>query len=111
MSLFVRKPMAVLMQEAQETGSHTLKRTLGAGGLIALGIGAIIGAGLFSITGMAAANHAGPAITISFVPFINNKLIKIIMKTAGRLMMPPSHGPTVNETGRCILKPSKNFMK
>jgi basic amino acid/polyamine antiporter, APA family len=67
MSLFVRKPMAVLMQEAQETGSHTLKRTLGTGGLIALGIGAIIGAGLFSITGMAAANHAGPAITISFV--------------------------------------------
>jgi APA family basic amino acid/polyamine antiporter len=59
--------MAELMKESQETGSHTLKRTLGAGGLIALGIGAIIGAGLFSITGMAAANHAGPAITISFV--------------------------------------------
>lgn len=67
MSLFVRKPMATLMNEAEETGTHTLKRTLGAGGLIALGIGAIIGAGLFSITGMAAANHAGPAITISFV--------------------------------------------
>ncbi len=67
MSLFVRKPMSALMNEAQETGAHTLKRTLGAGGLIALGIGAIIGAGLFSITGMAAANHAGPAITISFV--------------------------------------------
>ena len=67
MSLFVRKPMSVLLNEAQETGTHTLKRTLGAGGLIALGIGAIIGAGLFSITGMAAANHAGPAITISFV--------------------------------------------
>jgi APA family basic amino acid/polyamine antiporter len=67
MSLFVRKPMAALMNEAQETGTHTLKRSLGAGGLVALGIGAIIGAGLFSITGMAAANHAGPAITISFV--------------------------------------------
>ena len=67
MSLFVRKPMAALMNEAQESGTHTLRRTLGAGGLIALGIGAIIGAGLFSITGMAAANHAGPAITISFV--------------------------------------------
>jgi basic amino acid/polyamine antiporter, APA family len=67
MSLFVRKPMAALLNEAEETGTHTLKRTLGAGGLIALGIGAIIGAGLFSITGMAAANHAGPAITISFV--------------------------------------------
>jgi basic amino acid/polyamine antiporter, APA family len=59
--------MATLLQEAQESGSHTLKRTLGAAGLVALGIGAIIGAGLFSITGMAAANHAGPAITISFV--------------------------------------------
>ena len=67
MSLFVRKPMAALMNEAQETGSHTLKRTLSAWGLTALGIGAIIGAGLFSITGMAAANHAGPAITISFI--------------------------------------------
>lgn len=67
MSLFVRKPMAALLNEAGETGTHTLKRTLGAGGLIALGIGAIIGAGLFSITGMAAANHAGPAITISFI--------------------------------------------
>jgi basic amino acid/polyamine antiporter, APA family len=67
MSLFVRKPMDVLLNEAKETGTHTLKKTLGAGGLVALGIGAIIGAGLFSITGMAAANHAGPAITISFV--------------------------------------------
>ena len=67
MSLFVKKPMEALMNEASETGSHTLKRTLGVGGLIALGIGAIIGAGLFSITGMAAANHAGPAITISFI--------------------------------------------
>ncbi len=67
MSLFVRKPMNALISEAEESGSHTLKRTLSARGLVALGIGAIIGAGLFSITGMAAANHAGPAITISFV--------------------------------------------
>ncbi|MBK8712401.1 MAG: amino acid permease [Niastella sp.] len=67
MSLFVKKPMSLLLKEADETGEHTLKRTLSAWGLIALGIGAIIGAGLFSITGMAAANHAGPAITISFV--------------------------------------------
>ncbi len=59
--------MAALMNEAEDIGTHTLKRTLGTGGLIALGIGAIIGAGLFSITGMAAANHAGPAITISFI--------------------------------------------
>jgi APA family basic amino acid/polyamine antiporter len=67
MSLFVKKPLAGLLAESQESGEHTLKRTLGAWGLVALGIGAIIGAGLFSITGGAAANQAGPAITISFI--------------------------------------------
>ncbi|MFN9710843.1 MAG: amino acid permease, partial [Bacteroidota bacterium] len=67
MSIFAKKSIPTLLQEAAETGEHTLKKTLGANGLIALGIGAIIGAGLFSITGMAAANHAGPAITISFI--------------------------------------------
>jgi APA family basic amino acid/polyamine antiporter len=67
MSLFVKKPLAGLLAEVQETSGHSLKKTLGAGGLIALGIGAIIGAGLFSITGGAAANQAGPAITISFI--------------------------------------------
>lgn len=67
MSLFVKKPIAGLIAEAQESGSHSLKRTLGPWALVALGIGAIIGAGLFSITGGAAANQAGPAITISFI--------------------------------------------
>ncbi len=32
-----------------------------------LGIGAVIGAGIFVMTGNAAANHAGPAIVLSFV--------------------------------------------
>lgn len=67
MSLFIRKPISTLLGEASDTGSQTLKRTLGPLSLIALGIGAVIGAGLFSITGMAAANYAGPGIMISFV--------------------------------------------
>lgn len=66
MSLFVKKPMSILMAEAADT-EKGLKKTLGSGALVALGIGAIIGAGLFSITGGASANNAGPAITISFV--------------------------------------------
>jgi basic amino acid/polyamine antiporter, APA family len=66
MSLFVKKPLNALMEEAADT-EKGLKKTLGAGALVALGIGAIIGAGLFSITGVAAANNAGPAITISFI--------------------------------------------
>ena len=48
-------------------GEPTLKRALTARHLILLGIGAIIGAGIFVITGQAAAQHAGPAIVISFV--------------------------------------------
>lgn len=44
-----------------------LKRTLGSFNLVTLGIGAIIGAGIFSLTGLAAANYAGPAVTISFI--------------------------------------------
>lgn len=44
-----------------------LKRTLGAGNLVALGVGAIIGAGLFVRTAAAAGEAAGPAVLISFV--------------------------------------------
>lgn len=66
MSLFARKSLARILAES-ESGEHTLKRTLTAGGLVALGIGAVIGAGIFTLAGVAAANHAGPAVTISFV--------------------------------------------
>jgi len=66
-SLLAKKPMGALMQEAQETGTHTLKRTLGPVSLISLGIGAIIGAGIFVLTGAAAAQYAGPAIVLSFI--------------------------------------------
>ncbi|MBS1950573.1 MAG: putative amino acid permease, GabP family [Cytophagales bacterium] len=66
MSLFIKKPLNQLL--AQATDSETgLKRTLGAGNLIALGIGAIIGAGLFVRTAAAAGEHAGPAVTLSFI--------------------------------------------
>src|SRR5688572_18935959 len=67
MSLFVKKPMKGLLAEAQAEGQGTLKRTLSSTSLVALGIGAIIGAGLFSLTGIAAAENAGPAVTISFI--------------------------------------------
>ena len=54
------KPLDMLMQEASETGEHSLKRALGPVNLITLGIGAIIGAGIFVLTGSAAAKYAGP---------------------------------------------------
>ena len=64
MSYFSKKDINTLLQDAE---GHKLKRTLGVGNLIALGIGAIIGAGLFVRTAAAAGEHAGNAVTISFM--------------------------------------------
>ncbi len=66
MSLFIKKPLAGLLAEA-ESGGHGLKKTLGSFNLVALGIGAIIGAGLFSLTGLVAAENAGPGVVFSFI--------------------------------------------
>jgi basic amino acid/polyamine antiporter, APA family len=46
---------------------HQLQRALGPVSLIMIGIGSIIGAGIFVIAGTAAAEHAGPAVLISFI--------------------------------------------
>src|SRR3982751_2757655 len=66
MGTFSRKPIHDLIAEATDD-EKGLKRTLGAGNLVALGIGAIIGAGLFVRTAAAAANNAGPSVTIGFI--------------------------------------------
>jgi len=65
--LFATKPIKTILNEAHETGEHSLKRVLGPSNLISLGIGAIIGTGIFVITGTATAQHAGPAIILSFI--------------------------------------------
>jgi APA family basic amino acid/polyamine antiporter len=65
--LLAKKPLHVILDEAHETGEHSLKRALGATNLITLGIGAIIGTGIFVLTGAAAANYAGPGIVFSFI--------------------------------------------
>ena len=65
--LFIRKSIDKIMGQAEATGEHQFKRTLGVGHLVLLGIGAIIGAGLFVRTAAAAAEHAGPAVTYSYI--------------------------------------------
>jgi APA family basic amino acid/polyamine antiporter len=62
--LFATKPIADYHEEA--AGKHLI-RALGIPALVAFGIGGIIGTGIFVLTGLAAAQHAGPAIVISFV--------------------------------------------
>src|SRR5919201_3996682 len=65
--LFAKKPLNIIMEEAEEHGEHSLRRALGPTNLISLGIGAIIGTGIFVLTGTASAMHAGPAIVLSFI--------------------------------------------
>ncbi len=64
--LFATKSLELLSREADSEASG-LKRVLGPWHLIFLGVGAIVGAGIFVITGHAAAQYAGPAVTLSFM--------------------------------------------
>src|SRR5438309_11393382 len=64
--LLAKKPLDRLLNEAKETGEHSLMRTLGVFQLTALGVGAVIGAGIFVLSGLGA-HYAGPGLMLSFV--------------------------------------------
>lgn len=66
MGLFRKKSIQTLLAESDNKGTG-LKKELGAFDLTMLGIGAIIGTGIFVLTGVAAAEHAGPALVLSFI--------------------------------------------
>lgn len=65
-NLFKTKSIEQLVGDV-EHGGKSLRRSLSAWDLTLLGIGAIIGTGIFVLTGTAAANQAGPAITLSYL--------------------------------------------
>src|SRR6478609_668885 len=65
-NLWAKKPLNLLLEEAGESGEHSLKRTLGPFQLTALGVGAVIGAGIFVLSGLGA-HYAGPGLMLSFV--------------------------------------------
>jgi APA family basic amino acid/polyamine antiporter len=67
MSIFAKKSIDELQAAAAAEGQNSLRRVLGPVNLVTLGIGAIIGTGIFVLTGTAAAQHAGPAIVVSFM--------------------------------------------
>ncbi|WP_409342094.1 amino acid permease [Paenibacillus sp. MBLB4367] len=66
MNLFRKKTIASLIAQSETKGA-SLKKELGAFDLTMLGIGAIVGTGVFVLTGVAAADHAGPALVLSFM--------------------------------------------
>jgi APA family basic amino acid/polyamine antiporter len=65
-NLFKTKSIEQLVDDA-EHGGKGLRRSLSAWDLTLLGVGAIIGTGIFVLTGTAAANQAGPAITMAYL--------------------------------------------
>ena len=63
----LRQLLAVRPIDPAPTGKARLKQVLSARALIAIGLGATIGSGIFVLTGTVAANHSGPAITLSLL--------------------------------------------
>jgi basic amino acid/polyamine antiporter, APA family len=66
-SSLLRALMAVRPIDAAPAGKSRLKQVLSARALTAIGLGATIGTGIFVLTGPVAANHAGPAVTLSLL--------------------------------------------
>ncbi|MFT8464249.1 amino acid permease [Acetobacter persici] len=50
-----------------KTGASSLHRALGPVDLLLLGVGCVVGAGIYILPGVAAAEYAGPAVTLAFV--------------------------------------------
>src|ERR1700739_5042282 len=63
----LRQLCAVRPVDPAPAGKERLKQVLSARALIAIGLGATIGSGIFVLAGTVAANHAGPAITLSLL--------------------------------------------
>lgn len=63
----LRKLLAVRPIDPVPPGKARLKQVLSAPALVAIGLGATIGSGIFVLTGTVAANHSGPAITLSLL--------------------------------------------
>ena len=66
MGIMRTKSIEQAIQDTEEP-EFELRKALGPLDLVVFGIGVIIGTGIFVLTGVAAANFAGPAISLSFV--------------------------------------------
>ncbi|MBV8782981.1 MAG: amino acid permease [Gammaproteobacteria bacterium] len=63
----LRQLLAVRPVDLSGAGKARLKQVLSARALVAIGLGATIGSGIFVLTGQVAAQHSGPAITLSLL--------------------------------------------
>lgn len=65
MKPLARQTIAALQGNPQQNGELT--RNIGLFALICFGVGSTVGAGIFVLTGTVAAQHAGPAVALSFL--------------------------------------------
>ena len=65
MKPLARQTIAALQGNRQQNGELT--RNIGLFALICFGVGSTVGAGIFVLTGTVAAQHAGPAVALSFL--------------------------------------------
>jgi APA family basic amino acid/polyamine antiporter len=61
------KDVDTVIHQNDDQDQQGLRKNLSARDLMGFGIGIVIGTGIFVLTGVEAKNHAGPAITVSFV--------------------------------------------
>ncbi|MDR1672868.1 MAG: amino acid permease [Bacteroidales bacterium] len=86
---FRKKNITDLLAESSDNVGG-LRRSLTVTNLVALGIGAIVGTGIFVITGRAAAEFAGPALTISFAVSAVGCILSAICYAEFAAMIPVS---------------------
>ncbi|KAG5556206.1 hypothetical protein RHGRI_006728 [Rhododendron griersonianum] len=65
--LIRRKQVDSIHSKSSGTGHHQLAKELSVPHLIAIGVGSTIGAGVYILVGTVAREHAGPALTLSFL--------------------------------------------
>ncbi|CAI5473911.1 unnamed protein product [Closterium sp. Yama58-4] len=73
-------------------GEATLKRSLGWADTISLGVASIIGAGVFVIAGVAARDHAGPSVILSYLLSATSALLSALCYTEFAVHLPVAGG-------------------
>jgi APA family basic amino acid/polyamine antiporter len=88
MRIFKKQTFEAVIESTQKNTG--LEKTLNGFDLILLGLGFIVGTGVFALTGMVAADHAGPAVVLSYAIAGVTCIFVALAYTELAVMMPTS---------------------